>query len=177
MRSKAKHELFAQALADGLSQEAAYKKAGFTGKGARSSASTLLKHNPNISKRVEEILAGQLKIKQEAEAKAEVAISAEFELSRDDLLRKMYGIYEKAVAAEPVLNSYGQPIGEYRTNLAAGVTALKLLGSEVHGMFVEKKEVRTGDIKDLTEDELQERWDSMQKAAGLKLPKLPRLQH
>src|SRR5450755_2860419 len=136
MRPTAKHELFAEYLADGMTQEAAYKKAGFTGKGARSSASTLLKHNPNISKRVDEIRATRLKLKQAAQVEAEVAISAEFSLSRDEALRKMHGIYEKGVAAAPVLNSDGQPVGEYRTNLAAAFNALRTLCCEMHGMFV-----------------------------------------
>ena len=63
--SNPKHELFAQSLATGKTQEQSYIAAGYSAKTARQ-GSTNLFTNPNISKRVQE-LQGHAAIKAEIE--------------------------------------------------------------------------------------------------------------
>jgi hypothetical protein len=52
----ARCENIALLLADGMSQEKAYVQAGYSPKSARCNCSTLLKHNPTILERRDEIL-------------------------------------------------------------------------------------------------------------------------
>src|SRR5688572_26775660 len=51
-----RHERFAQALAEGQSQQKAYITAGYSAVSARANASSLLKRNTSISRRVGELL-------------------------------------------------------------------------------------------------------------------------
>ena len=52
-----KHELMAQALANGKTQEVAYVTAGYSAKGARGSSTRLLNNNPHVRLRTSELLA------------------------------------------------------------------------------------------------------------------------
>lgn len=60
-----------------------------------------------------------------------------------------------AKQAEPVLDREGKPTGEYTQNLAAANRALEMIGKEL-GMFVDRKEVRTGALDDASVEELLE---------------------
>ncbi len=160
MRHTAKHELFAQYLADGMNQADAYIKAGFKPKdsnNAAAGASRLVKTKPSIVKRRDEIIAKRQALTDEAVSRADVSLIQAFALSRDDFLRKMYSIYEKGTAAEPVLDSKGIPIGEYRTNLAAAKGALESLGQEMHGMFIAKSQsIPANPLAQLTDEQVRE---------------------
>lgn len=156
----AKHELFAKYLAEGMDQGAAYMKAGFRPKNkanAQTAASRLIKSNPAIIKRRDELVARQQAAKEQALAIADVNMVKAFALTREDFLHKMYAIYEMGTAAIPVLDNKGNPTGEYRTNLAAAKAALTTLGQEVHGIFVDKKEVKTGSLDVFSDEEIDQK--------------------
>ena len=69
-----------------------------------------------------------------------------------DSLDQLVENVKMAKQAEPVLDHEGKPTGEYRQNLPAANKALELLGKEL-GMFVDRKEVRTGDLDDVPHEE------------------------
>lgn len=58
-------------------------------------------------------------------------------------------------SAEAVLNEDGEPIGEYKQNLQAANKALELIGKEC-GMFIDRKEIRTGPLTSLTDQQLDQ---------------------
>lgn len=67
-------------------------------------------------------------------------------MTREWVLEQLRQVAAMGMAAEPVLNADGQPVGEYKTNLAASNKALELIGKEIAAMFVDRKEIRTGTI-------------------------------
>lgn len=73
-------------------------------------------------------------------------------ISKEWVLEQLVENVEMAKSATPVLDAEGNPTGEYKTNLAAGNKALELIGKEL-GMFVERREVRTGALDDIPYDE------------------------
>jgi hypothetical protein len=71
---------------------------------------------------------------------------------------------------DPVLDADGKPTGKYTggTNPSAANQALKLLGMECHGMFVDKLEVGSpGDFARMTDDELRARVEADAQALGI----------
>ncbi len=86
-----RHELFAQNLFKGLSQEQAYIEAGYSAEGARQSASRLMLTNADIEARVAEL----------HERKANVAV-----WTKADALNKLAALHEKfAGTPEPAAGS------------------------------------------------------------------------
>jgi hypothetical protein len=73
-------------------------------------------------------------------------------ISKEWVLEQLVENVEMAKAATPVLDAEGNPAGEYKQNLAAGNKALELIGKEL-GMFVERREVRTGSLDDIPYEE------------------------
>lgn len=90
------------------------------------------------------------------ELRAEVTAPAikKLEISKEWVLQQLVENVEMAKQAEPVRDEEGNPIGEYKQNLAAGNKALELIGKEL-GMFVDRKEVRTGALDEMTHEEKQ----------------------
>lgn len=80
-----------------------------------------------------------------AELRAAVTEKAvkKLEISKEWVLEQLVENVKMAKQAEPVCDEEGNPIGEYKQNLAAGNKALELIGKEL-GMFVDRKEIRTG---------------------------------
>ena len=62
--------------------------------------------------------------------------------------------------ADPILDGEGNPTGEYRQNLPAANVALGLIGKEL-GMFIDRKEIRTGELDGLGGDELKQLRDAL----------------
>ena len=110
-----RHERFASGLADGLSQEKAYVAAGFSSRGARGAASTLLKQKLCILKRRDEILYEREKIQRVTTAQAMESLK----LSKEDLMRELWDNAMRAKAAIPVTDKEGNPTGVYNANFAA----------------------------------------------------------
>lgn len=75
-----------------------------------------------------------------AELTAPIAAKVEknLGLTREWVLEQLRKVAAMGMAAEPVLNADGQPVGEYKTNLAASNKALELIGKEMHQMFIDR---------------------------------------
>jgi len=152
----ARHEHFAHQVAKGEDATAAYIAAGYSKNGAQPSAARLLS-KAMVSARVEEIKENIAKIATEKTA-----------ITKAWVLDQLVEIVAMAKAAEPVLDSDGNPIGEYKQNLAAGNKALELIGKE-KGMFVERKEIRTGPLEELRDESLDNIIAKKAKELGLTL--------
>jgi phage terminase small subunit len=129
----ARHERFAQALADGKSAEEAHGLAGY--KASRSGASQL-KQNLNISNRVAELLAEREQIHAQSTAKAIERVS----LTKEWVLARLIDNAERALQAQPVRDREGNETGvfQYQGNVAN--KALELLGKHL-GMFIDVHEL------------------------------------
>jgi hypothetical protein len=161
MRPIAKHERFAQLLADGLPQHEAYSKAGLKGKNPRSASTMLLKRNVSIRERVDAILAERREIHEKGKA----AAIEEVKITDAWLDARLIDVVEMGLQARPVLNSKGEPIGQFQQNLAAVNRAIELLGRE-KGKYVERKEVRTGPLDDWDHDDVKGLRDAIIEAKG-----------
>ncbi len=147
----AKHERMAHALAEGMSQEKAYIEAGFSPKGARSNAATLLKHNHSIVTRRDELLSQR----EALQARAMVAAAQSAQITLESHLAKLAEIRDLAIAAK----DYG-----------AANTAETNRG-KVMGYYVERKEVgRPGDFSDLSDEELRAKREMYEAIARAKSP-------
>lgn len=79
-------------------------------------------------------------------------------IDRQWVLDQLVEIVHMAKQAIPVLDKDGLAIGVYQQNLPAANQALRMIGSEVGSMFIEKKETgRPGDFRkqSMTKDELR----------------------
>jgi len=156
----AKHELMASALADGMSQDGAYIKAGFSPKGARGSATKLLKQNASIFQRRDEILAEREKLR----SAGVVAAAEKEQVTKEYVLRGLKTVAERCLQTYPVMNKRGEQVlcetpdgGEalaYQFEAGAATRSLELLGKEI-GMFVDRKEQgKPGEFAALTDEQL-----------------------
>lgn len=146
--SNPKHELFAQELAKGKSAEAAYVAAGF--KPNRGNA-TVLKQKESISNRVSELLDRRDKIDAMGVQKAAEAVAVD----KAWVMARLKENAERALQARQATDAEGNPAGDFKYEGAVANRALELLGKEI-GMFVDRKEIRTGriDLARLTDEEL-----------------------
>jgi len=130
--SNARHERFAQALADGETADAAYEIAGY--RPNRGNAATL-KAKQNIRNRVDEILG---------------AAAARAEIDQAYVLSTIVETVERCKQARPVLDRKGDPVltelpdgnaaPAYAFDSRAVLKGSELLGKHL-GMFTEKHEV------------------------------------
>jgi phage terminase small subunit len=151
----AKHEHFARLVSNGESLTRAYILAGYSKNGAVQSARRLLT-NAHISGRIEFLRS----IKEQKHAEAVDQVIKEFAIDKAWVMAQLIENVKMAKKAEPVLDQDGTPIGEYKQNIAAANRALELLGKEI-GMFVEKKEIRAGELEGLQHDELKQLRDAL----------------
>lgn len=145
----AKHEHFAQLVSNGESATRAYVLAGYSEKGARQSAHALLT-KPDVSDRVQEL-------RQEKERQHKRAVGAVVQEAAVDkawVIAQLVENVKMAKQAVPVTDREGNPTGEYQQNLSAANKALELIGKEL-AMFVDRKEVRTGELDGLEHDDLK----------------------
>lgn len=113
--TRIKHELFALEYLKDLNAAQAAIRAGYAKDRARITACRLLK------------LPDVLKIIHSAAAKR----SKKCEVDAEYVLRKSKEMLEKCMQDIPVLDSNGDPTGEYRFDSAGAGKALKLLGDHV----------------------------------------------
>lgn len=146
----AKHEHFCQLVSNGESATKAYALAGYSEKGAKQSASRLLT-NAYICDRIEYLR----RQKESMHAETVAQVVQKVGITKEWVLAELVDNMHKAKAAVPVLDSEGNPTGEYRTNIAAANKALELIGTEI-GMFVKRVETGgPGDFEKMTDDELE----------------------
>lgn len=131
-----RHERFAQQIAKGNSASAAYVDAGY--KDNRQAASRLFA-NVDVKRRVEE-LTGRA---------AERA-----EISKQWVLDRLRENVERAMQHEAPKDESGAIAGEFKYEGSVANRALELLGKEL-GMFIDRKEIRTGELDDVNADELR----------------------
>lgn len=155
----AKHEQFAQYVSNGDSATKSYILAGYSEKGAEQNSSRLIR-NDEVLGRIEYLRQTKAQIHKEAVEKAVEASG----LTKEWVINQLIDNVKIAKAADPVCDENGNPIGEYKTNLAAANKALELLGKEI-GMFIERKEVgNPGDFGKMGDDELDRAIDETQRA-------------
>jgi phage terminase small subunit len=113
MALNARQEAFAQHLAKGMSQEAAYEAAGYTARGdaARVNASRLLLTNADVASRVREL--------QEASAEEAVIDAATLSAQLEDIRKKAIESNQLGAAAQAVMGR-----------------------AKLHGLIVDKAEVK-----------------------------------
>lgn len=140
-----RHELFAQELFKGTSQQKAYVLAGF--RPHLSNPSKLAK-DKRIIARVAELHSEHGEIDRAATAKAAEALS----IDRHWVMTRLKENAERAMQAVPITVD-GEATGEYRYEGSVANRALELLGKEI-GMFVDRKEIRTGALDGLPADTL-----------------------
>jgi hypothetical protein len=146
----AKHEQFAQFVSNGDSATNAYVLAGYAEKGAEQNSSRLIR-NDDVLGRIQYLRDQKAQAHQAAVIKAVEASG----LTKEWVIEQLMENVAIAKAAEPVRDEEGNPIGEYKTNIAAANKALELLGKEV-GMFIDRKEVgQPGDFEKVGDDELE----------------------
>jgi len=146
----AKHEHFAQLVSNGETQARAYVLAGYNEKGARQNAARLIA-NDDVRDRIDALR----RQKESVHAQATKAVIAEAALDKAWVLKRLSRIVDMGMAAEPVKDAEGNPVGEYKANLQAANKALELIGKEA-GMFIDRKEIRTGELDGLGHDELKQ---------------------
>jgi len=143
----ARQEHFAQLVAGGKAPAAAYVTAGFSASGAASCAARLLR-DASVLLRVAELR------KAIEEPSRERAIE-KAAVNKAWVLDKLTRIVSLGMAIEPVKDQEGKETGELKTaNLPAANTALTLLGKEL-GMFIDRKDIRTGPLDGLEHDDLK----------------------
>lgn len=128
----ARHELFAQELANGTNASQAYRNAGYSDNRA---AASRLQQDERIKQRVAQLL--EIRRKQHAKA-SEKAVQA-LGVDRQWVLGKLVENVERGLQARAVLDDDGKPIGEYKYDGGVVNRALELLGIE-QGMFIKRTE-------------------------------------
>lgn len=151
-----KHEHFASLVASGSSATRAAVTAGYSERRAASTGSELMAR-PEVSARVMELRGAMTERQVERVA-----------VDRAWVMEKLAKIVAMGMQAEPVLDDKGNAAGEYRQNLTAANKALELIGKEL-GMFVDRKEVRSGPLDGLSPEELK----ALDDALGVVLARRP----
>lgn len=92
------------------------------------------------------------------------------QLTKEWVLNELIEIVRMGKATEmEIANKEGEQVtAEVKQNLAAANKALELIGKELL-MFVDRKEIRTGTIDDMTPDALDRFIERKAKEAGVKL--------
>ena len=156
----AKHEHFAQLVSNGEPASRAYVVAGYSEKGAKQSAARLLT-SADICERIAYLRSK----KEEAHGQQVQQVLQEAALDKAWVLKRLSRIVDMGMAAEPVKDAEGNPVGEYRANLQAANKALELIGKEA-GMFIDRKEIRTGELDGLGHDDLKQLRDAITALGG-----------
>lgn len=161
-----RHELFAQEIAKGASNVAAYATAGFktNANAARASASRLLAQ-ASITARVNELLEQRDKMLLKSTEKAVEALA----IDREWVMGLLKENAERALQRVPVTDGEGN-IVEYKYDGAVANRALELLGKEM-GMFIDRKEIGgPGDFARMNDAELDAVIAEGARALGLGAP-------
>lgn len=162
-----RHEKIVQAHHKGKSKVDAYAEGGFSPH--RSNAVKFF-DKPEIKKRSQELTDLKEKVfLQQVEVSADVA--KRLGITKERILSALWLNASACLRGAPLLDKDGKQTGQYNgvpSNPAAANQALKLIGLECHGMFVEKLEVgNPGDFARLTDDELRARVEADAQALGM----------
>lgn len=131
--SNPKHEAFCLLFVKGKTAgnaAASHKKAGYDGDRRKASR---LRHHIDICRRVAELSANVAKVAE----KADERLTEKGIATREWIIERLVENANRAMQAVAVLDSNGEPTGEYRYDGAVANKALELLGKE-RGMFVDR---------------------------------------
>ena len=121
-----KQQRFVEEYLLDLNATAAYRRAGYRGKGATSAAcSSRLLTNAKVASAIEKAMN-----KRAEKAGADAAY----------VIRTIMGTIERCRQAEPVLDKEGTPTGEYRFDAGSVLKGCELLGKHLK-MFTDKTEI------------------------------------
>jgi len=169
---KAKDEKLAQNLAKGIMGiKEACKDAGYSSHAAQCTAKT---NQPHIKERVAELRAMRDKVvsrvlTQDMESTAQIAVR--LGISKEKIIQGLWWNAQRCLRGQPELDANGVQTGRFigKPDSHGANQALKLVGLECFGMFVERLEIGgPGDFSRMTDDELAKR--AMEDAAALGLP-------
>lgn len=127
-----RQERFAQELADGKTAIDAYEAAGYKRSAANASH---LQSEHKVSQRVAEL---QEKRAEMARAATEKAVE-KLALTKEWVIGRLMANAERALQNVPVLDTDGQPVGEYRYEGSVANRALEILAKHL-GILVDKVE-------------------------------------
>src|SRR5262249_1246754 len=119
----------------------AARTAGFSERTAKEQGSRL-STRPDIKARIEELRPRFVE-----------RVAATTTLTKAYVLEKLHENMKRALQAEPVYDSSGKPIGEYRYEGSIANRALELIGKEL-GMFIEQKKIQLGRLSEATPEQL-----------------------
>src|ERR1700730_3756357 len=169
--NKPKEEKLAQNVAKGtMTHQEACRDAGYSTDPATVTRKIAQIH---IQERVVEIRAIRAKAVQsklEHEIQSSHAIAMKLERTKEKIIQALWWNAQRCLRGQPVLDSNGVQTGQYtgKPDANGANQALKLLGLETHGMFVEKLEIGSpGDFSRLSDDEFNEKFKEEALAAGL----------
>lgn len=141
----AKHEVFAQNFVKGMGVHEAYISAGYSGSHQSANA---VRSNPNVERRIKELLDRRAMIEEKATEKAIQKTS----LSKEWVLEHLILNVQRAMQIIPPTKDGGM----FRYEGSVANKALELLGKEC-GMFIDRKEVGTpGEFAELDAEGLRE---------------------
>jgi phage terminase small subunit len=150
MLKNPKWEHFAQLMAKGVTATESAVTAGFAEKRATVTGSELAA-KPEVRGRIAEL-----------QRLATERVTEKTGIDRAWVMNELVEIVKLGKTGEPIINSDGEPTGEYKAaqNLAASNKALELIGKEF-SMFVDRSEVKTGPLDGLDHADLQSMKDAI----------------
>lgn len=164
-----KHEAIVQAFVKGMGQLKAYNSV-FSTKRTAPTASKFFAQ-PHIKERIKEVRELKAKLAEQRELESSAEAARKLGLTKTKVLQMLLFNAEACLRGVPIYDKDGKPTGTYTgipTNPAAANQALKLMGMEAFGMFVERMEIGgAGDFARLTEEELAARIEADAAALGL----------
>lgn len=159
----ARHERFAQNLAEGKQSTEAYVAAGFQKSPA---AASRLSKSSKVSQRVTELLT------QRAARTERVAekVTEKLALTKEWVVSRLMENAERSLRRVPVLDDDGKPTGEWKYDGTVANRALELLGKHL-GILIERREIgEPGEFDRLADLELFETLREDAAHLGLILP-------
>ena len=169
---KVKDEKLAQNLARGtMTLKAACLDAGYTTNPAQVTVKT---SQPHIQARVAELRALREKaitnaFEREVQTSAQIAVK--IGATKEKIIQALWFNAQRCLRGQPVLDANGVQTGQYtgKPDANGANQALKLIGLECYGMFVEKLEIGgPGDFSRMADEEFQRHL--LDEAAALGLP-------
>lgn len=167
----ARQEAFCRFYTNGETPPRAYALAGFSEKTASEGSSRLLK-NPDVSRRVEELLAE----KEKAHAQVVQKAMENAGVDKEWVMKNLKEVAERSMQHAPVIDREGKQViietpdgeiaGAFTFDAKAAVAALVPLGKEL-GMFVDRKEIRHGKLEDMPDEALDDLIRELAKEAGI----------
>lgn len=163
-----KYEKIAQELAKGTGVLESYVKGGFS---AHASNATSFSKRPIIAERVREIQEARIKRQTDLDIETSEQVATSLGITKHKIISSLWWNANRCLRGQPVLDENNIQTGQYsgKPDSAGANNALKLLGMECYGMFIERVEIGgPGDFSRLTDDELAKR--AFDDAAALGLP-------